>query len=273
MSPLRLRTTLIASAVAAGCLIVLAACGSASAPEPAADGGSLELAGSTWVLESYAGPDGAATPAVAEGDIGSLAFDASGGFSGSTGCNRIAGTYTQGDTSLTMQPGPMTLMACQGPAEAQESAVVAALPLVASFASGDTLALLDDQGQTLLTYSPGMTDVAGTSWQATGVNNGKEAVVGLAGTSAITADFGTDGTLSGSGGCNTYSADFSTSGTDQITIGIIASTLMACPDDVMQSEQEYFTALGKVTTFQIDGATLTLRDDEGQTQVTLALVP
>jgi heat shock protein HslJ len=118
-----------------------------------------------------------------------------------------------------------------------------------------------------------MTDVAGTSWQATGVNNGKEAVVGLAGTSAITADFGTDGTLSGSGGCNTYSADFSTSGTDQITIGIIASTLMACPDDVMQSEQEYFTALGKVTTFQIDGATLTLRDDEGQTQVTLALVP
>jgi heat shock protein HslJ len=255
-------------------VLAMSGCGStptdAGAASPAA---ATELSGTSWNLESYAGADGEPVAATTEGEMGTLAFAADGSFAGSTGCNRIAGTYTQDGASLTLESGPMTLKACQGAVAAQEAAVVAALPLVASFTAGASLVLQDADGGTLLTYVPGMTSLAGTSWQATGINNGKEAVVSEAGTEKVTAMFGADGTLSGSGGCNTYSGPYTTSGTDQITIGALASTMMACPEPAMSIEQMYFAALGTVATYQIDGTTLTLRDADGATQATFTLTP
>ena len=116
-----------------------------------------------------------------------------------------------------------------------------------------------------------MSTLAGTSWQATGINNGKEAVVSQEGTEKVTAQFGADGTLSGSGGCNTYSGPYTTSGADQITIGALASTEMACPEPAMEIEQMYFAALANVATYQIEGTTLTLRDAGGATQAAFTL--
>ena len=84
------------------------------------------------------------------------------------------GTYSQDGQSLTLASGPMTLKACQGPVAAQEAAIVAALPLVASFTLETTLALQDADGNTLLTYAPGMSSLAGTSWQATGMRRATE---------------------------------------------------------------------------------------------------
>lgn len=277
MIPSRLTTVVLTPAILALGILAMAGCGSSATPTPAeapsSAAASSELAGTAWVLDSYAGPDGTPVPAETTGNVGSLAFDAEGAFTGSTGCNRIAGTYSQDGSVLTMQPGPMTLMACDGPAAAQETALVAALPKVASFTSESTLVLLDAEGAALLTYSPGMTTVEGTSWQATGINNGKDAVVGQEGTEKVTATFGADGALSGSGGCNTYNASYTITGSDQITIGEVASTMMACPEPAMQIEQEYFSALGNVATYQIDGNTLTLRDADGAAQVVFALVP
>ena len=257
-------------------MIVVAAmaiggCGSTSTPDTKAaassNAGSTELAGTSWLLESYTGADGSTVEATQGGEAGSLAFGADGTFSGSTGCNRIAGAFTQEGSSLTMQPGPMTLRACDGAVAAQETAVVAALPEVASFTSSGSLVLLDADGATLLTYAPGMTELAGSTWRATGINNGKEAVVSEAGTELVTAEFGADGTVSGSGGCNTYTAPYTTPAAGQITIGPVASTKMACPEAEMQIEQNYFTALANATTYEIDGTTLTLRDANGATQV------
>jgi heat shock protein HslJ len=271
----RLTKVLLAPAIIAAGMLAMSGCGSTSTPaaDAASAAPSTELAGSSWVLESYAGPDGAPVAAVTSGDLGTLAFAADGSFAGSTGCNRIAGTYTQNGSSLTMASGPMTLRACQGPVAAQEAAVVAALPLVVSFTSDANLVLQDADGAALLTYAQGMTSLAGTSWQATGINNGKEAVVSEAGTEKVTAAFGADGTLSGSGGCNTYTGSYTTAGSDEITIGALAATEMACEEPAMQIEQQYFAALGNVTTYQIDGNTLTLRDANGATQVAFTLVP
>jgi heat shock protein HslJ len=264
MRRLRLHNILLTSAIITAGILVLSGCGSSTTPSTSS-ATATALAGTSWVLTSFAGPDGAPVAAVATGEVGSLSFRSDGSFSGSTGCNRFAGTYAQDGTSLTMKPGPMTLKACQDPVAAQETAVVAALPKVASFTSGATLDLLDAQGVSLLTYSPGMTGLAGTSWHATGINNGKGGVVGQAGTEKVTAEFGADGTLSGSGGCNTYTAPYTTTGTDQIT--------MACPEPASQIEQECFASLGNVSTYQIDGTTLTLRDAGGATQVTLTPAP
>ena len=271
----RLTKVLLAPAILAAGMLAMSGCGSTSTPaaDAASAAPSMELAGSSWVLESYAGPDGAPVAAVTSGELGTLTFAADGSFSGSTGCNRIAGTYTQDGSSLTMASGPMTLKACEGPVAAQEAAVVAALPLVASFTSNANLVLQDADGATLLTYAPGLSSLAGTSWQATGINNGKEAVVSEAGTEKVTATFRADGTLSGSGGCNTYSGTYTTAGADQITIGALAATEMACEEPAMQIEQMYFTALANVATYQIDGNTLTLRDADGAMQATFTLMP
>ena len=155
---------------------------------------------------------------------------------------------------------------------AQEAAVVAALPQAASFTAETSLVLQDADGATLLTFAPGMSSLAGTSWQATGINNGKEAVVSEGGNEKVTATIGADGTLSGSGGCNTHTGPYTSSGADQITIGTLASTEMACEEPAMQIEQMYFAALANVATYQIDGNTLTLRDANGAMQATFTLV-
>ncbi len=259
--------------------LTLAACGGSTDP---ASGGSpsaaspttaaaISLVGTSWTLASYAEKNGTQVPAVPA--AATLSFGADGVLAGSTGCNRIAGTYVQADANLTIELGPMTKMACPPDVTAQENAVVANLARVASFTSGSSLVLATADGATLLTYSPGLTSLAGTSWQATGINNGKEAVVGTSATAGVTAIFGEDGQLTGSGGCNSYSGTYTTAGTDQITIGPIAATAKACEDaEVTQVEQEYFAALAAVTTYQVDGDTLTLRDASGATQATFTLV-
>jgi heat shock protein HslJ len=132
---------------------------------------------------------------------------------------------------------------------------------------------MDADGSPVLTYAPGLSSLAGTSWQATGINNGREAVVSQAGTEKVTATFAEDGTISGSGGCNTYSGTFTTGEGGAITIGPVAATEMACPEPAMQIEQTYFAALGNATTYELEGSTLTLRDANGATQVTFTLTP
>jgi heat shock protein HslJ len=107
----------------------------------------------------------------------------------------------------------------------------------------------------------------GTSWTATGISNDNQAVASSATVPTITAEFGEDDSLSGFGGCNTYTSTWTTTGPDGLTIGPVGSQLKACPQDVMDTEQQYFAALAKVATYQLEGSQLTLRDAQGAVQV------
>jgi len=252
---------------------LLGACASGDGASPAASSPTVpDLAGSTWNLTSYAGADGAQTPAVTDPSMGTLNFLAGGKLAGSTGCNRFTGTYTQSGEDLTITTGAMTQMACPGPATVQEAAVIAALGKVATAAISDgQLVLKDSQGAQLLVYAPGLAGLEGTSWTATGINNGKQAVVTSAATATITAEFGADNALSGFGGCNTYTSTWTTTEPDGLTIGPVASTRKACEQELMDTEQQYFAALAKVATYQVEGNSLTLRDADGATQVSYTL--
>ena len=263
-----MRTTGIA--VAALALALLSACASGEGGAPAATGASVpELAGTTWNLATYAGADGAQTPAVTEPSVGTVTFLTGGELAGSTGCNRFTGTYEQSGADLSITTGAMTEMACLGPVGEQETAVIAALAKVATAeVASDNLVLKDARGAELFTYAPGLAGLEGTSWTATGINNGKEAVVSDATTSAITAEFGTDNVLSGFGGCNSYTSTWTTTQPDGLTIGPLGSTLMLCEQEVQDTENQYFAAVAKVTTYQLEGNQLTLRDADGATQVT-----
>jgi heat shock protein HslJ len=265
------RPSRILVTVAAATLVgtLLGACASGDGASPAASSPSVpDLAGTSWNLTSYTGSGGTQTPAVTDPSVGTLTFLAGGKLAGSTGCNRFTGTFTQSGADLTITTGAMTMMACPGPAAEQETAVIAALGKVATAAvASDQLVLKDAQGAQLLVYAPGLAGLEGTSWTATGVNNGRQAVVSDATTTTITAEFGKDNALSGFGGCNTYTSTWTTTEPDGLTIGPVASTLKACEQGVMDTEQQYFAALAKVATYQVEGNQLTLRDADGAVQV------
>ena len=277
-----MRSLLVPAGLAAALLLAAPGCGSsdgdvastgsttttkASTSTTTAASGAVELAGTNWVLASYtAGAEKNDTPA----GVATLTFADGGELSGSTGCNRLAGTYEVDGDALTITLGPATLMACEDEAlNAQEQAIVNGLPEVTTFtATEDSLTLLGFDEQALFTYDAA--DGLEGAWSVTGVNNGKDAVQGSSLTEALTADFGPDGTFSGYGGCNTLSGPYETTDPDGLTIGPLAGTMMACAEDVMALEAQYQAALAAVATYTIDGDTLTLRDADGATQITAA---
>jgi heat shock protein HslJ len=80
-----------------------------------------------------------------------------------------------------------------------------------------------------------MINLAGTEW---GFSE-------EAGRTARFIQFGSDGRVSGSTGCNRFSGAYSQDG-DALTIGTLATTRRACLPEVMQREQQFLALLGKV---------------------------
>jgi heat shock protein HslJ len=80
---------------------------------------------------------------------------------------------------------------------------------------------------------------------------------------AITAEFGEDGKVSGSSGCNNYNTTYEVSG-NKITFGEqTAMTMMACPDPVMEQERAYLETLSIAATFEVVEDELILYDTDG----------
>jgi len=102
----------------------------------------------------------------------------------------------------------------------------------------------------------------GTGWTLTGyVYNSTPAQV-MGGTT-VTLDFGDDGRITGTAGCNHYFASYEMKGT-AITIGQAGSTEMYCTSlGVMDQESAYLTLLSKAKTLSLQGDRLTLADAKG----------
>ena len=246
-------------------VLLMSACGddddddTASASTPA-----TELAGTNWVLSSAVIDD----EDVASAGVAALDFGTDGTLSGTTGCNNFSGTYEQDGDDLSIELGPTTLAACTDAAlTAQEQAILEGLPEVESFRATPQLELLDGDDDTLLIYDPDTAGLEGTSWTATGVNNGS-AVESNQLTEMISAEFRSGGVITGNSGCNEYNGSYATSGTDGLSITDVAGTLKACDDATMTLEGQYLAALGNTATYQLSGGTLTLLDSSGAIQAT-----
>jgi heat shock protein HslJ len=84
----------------------------------------------------------------------------------------------------------------------------------------------------------------------------------ITGTS-ITAEFDQDGRVGGSSGCNSYSTTYTMDGS-KLTFGEqVATTLMACPEPIMEQEREYQHALSNTDTYEIKDGELILKDSDG----------
>ncbi len=81
--------------------------------------------------------------------------------------------------------------------------------------------------------------------------------------SALTLEFA-DARASGNSGCNTFDGPVKLSGVDGIALGPFRSTLKACADPAVSTqEQQYLAALGLAKTYQVTGNRLTLFRDGG----------
>ena len=75
------------------------------------------------------------------------------------------------------------------------------------------------------------------------------------GESPVTLSFLSEGRAAGAGGCNRYTGTWALKG-DKLTLGKMGSTLMACPQPLMEQEGTYLRALetAKSYSFAPDGA-------------------
>jgi copper homeostasis protein (lipoprotein) len=234
-------------------LLILAMAGADAGPP-----GGME--GSAWVLSSLRGqPVGAAPPItlrVAEASV-----------IGSDGCNRYRAPVALDGNRFQVRTEAMvsTNMACSPKVMTRASAFTTALGQARTArVEGKRLTLLGEDGAALATFEAQSPDLFGTTWEVTGVNNGKQAVASVLQGSSLTLSFARDGTVSGSAGCNRYSGKFTADG-EKVTLQPLASTRKMCPQPpkLMEQETAFLRALQGAATARVEGDQLELRDAQG----------
>lgn len=85
---------------------------------------------------------------------------------------------------------------------------------------------------------------------------------GLVDRSRATLNFGADGRVAGRASCNNFTAQYTLTG-ETLTVSKAASTMMACPDALMDQEKRFLDVLGSVRRFDLrpDGALVLQADD------------
>jgi heat shock protein HslJ len=117
---------------------------SATAPEN-------PLANTFWTLSAYY--DGAQMQAVLPGTLLTTNFDASGGVTGSGGCNTYSATYTVSGSDLTISQPLATGKLCDTEISDQEASFFAAMEEAATFSlEGGQLYILGSTGTAILEY-------------------------------------------------------------------------------------------------------------------------
>jgi len=88
-----------------------------------------------------------------------------------------------------------------------------------------------------------------------------------------TAEFTTEGRVSGSSGCKNYMADYEISDQCAMTISNIVQSFTVCDsiEGLVEQEQAYVSALGSVSSFEVGGGSLKLFYDGGEKNLVFAL--
>lgn len=250
--PMRLAATTLIAVLLAGC--------SATAPN---------LDGTAWTLTWLSDLELPAEP------LATLRFEA-GRATGSDGCNRYTASYTASATALRFGTDAAgTLMGCPPQAEALAAHYATVLRDASAWRiEANALTLLNVSGTPIARLQAQAEGLIGTAWRVTGFNNGREAVVSVLADTTLTLDFGTEGRLGGSAGCNTYMAGYHDAG-GVVHIDAPASTRKLCsvPKGVMEQEQAFLAALPTATTARREGNSLELRSASGALVVLARLAP
>ena len=268
----------VSAGLAIAALISLMACGSDEASEMSADASDDAAngagpGGQVWALQSVSGGN---AMQIEHPDRYTIEFKADGTYGIRADCNSGGGNYTFENGKLTVREGPLTLAAC-GP-ESYSAGFLEGLSSIASYErSGDAMVLTTGDGSKMH-FAPlptsaslgGSEGLAGTQWKVTGYNNGRGGVTSLVAATELTVDFGTDGSVSGSAGCNNFTGSYAVDDADGIAFTPLAATRKMCPsEEVMGQESQFLAALANATNWEIRGDRLQMRDNSGALQVDL----
>lgn len=234
--------------------------GCAGSATPSAQSDPADLVGVTWLLTEVGGAE------PVEGAPVSVRFGEDGTVSGSGGCNRFSGTYDAEPGSLSIAEDiASNMMACQDDVMAVEAALLKALPEATGFEVGDGSLTLTGT-EPLATFKAQSQDLADTSWKVTGYLVG-DGIVSPEADAELA--FGTDGSISGTGGCNRLIGKFTASDDGTIGFDSVGSTQMACEEAAMVQEAAFIAALESTSNYLVEGDTLQLTAADGATTVTL----
>lgn len=228
-------------------------------------GASSFPTGVPWRLFSYRDVKGSMATAIGEQPVTAL-FRSDGTVTGSSGCNQYTLGYTSSGSSIKINPGISTLMACTPAIMGQESRYFTLMANATTYSvNGDTLLFFDSSGNPILAYKRPLDNPVALSAQAPVVGswdlltyyNGNNAMMPVLPGSNITAAFTTDGKITGHSGCNEYSAIYTLHG---VTLGITQekNTKMACGPEIMLQENQYLALLQRVNTYEMTGDQMVL---------------
>jgi heat shock protein HslJ len=113
-------------------------------------------------------------------------------------------------------------------------------------------------------------DLTGTSWKLISygtAGNQTPAAPGI----ETSLTFGKYGQASGNLGCNSFSGDYEVKD-GSIVFGLLASTLMECPEPQMTQEGTVFQVMIGTVRFEAAGNTLTIYDASGAIAITLSRI-
>lgn len=101
----------------------------------------------------------------------------------------------------------------------------------------------------------------GTQWTLVSFSDAE--VPYSAGDAPVTARF-EDGRVGGKAACNNYNTGYKLLGSGVIELNEIATTLMACPEPIMQVEDAFLKAFATASAYTVDDNTLTIIHDSGE---------
>jgi heat shock protein HslJ/uncharacterized membrane protein len=229
------------------------------------------LENGTWRLIDLAGRSLLAGQGLPPYTLPRVRFEA-GRLTGFSGCNQFMGSYAlEGDRLI---PGTLAggMMSCAEPVMALESRFLGSFSgdLDVSL-DGDRLTLTPVDGGDALSFErEAPPSLAGTKWEVTGYNNGRQAVVSPIVGTQLTLEFDADG-VSGSAGCNRFHGGFEVD-EKALTIGPLATTRKLCEEAVMTQEREFLAALEGAATWGIERAMLDLHRADGERALTAKAV-
>lgn len=76
-----------------------------------------------------------------------------------------------------------------------------------------------------------------------------------------------DGKAGGSTGCNGFSGEYTLDVDGSIQFGLMASTMMACEQGLMEQETTFLQALAEAAAVQVEGGSLTIVDGAGNARL------
>lgn len=254
------------AALAAVVLLVTACSTAAGAADETADGSGGELQTTRWVLRSYASA-GALT--IVPNDQYADAHFFSQRLTGFGGCNDYDAVYRNGGRLLIIGLLAEARVSCGEAADAFETTYIDLLLRSRWYnVRGDTLTIRGTDGTVVLVFDAAPANPLLGPWVVVGYATVPGTLVAPLAGSDLTAVFRLRN-VAGSAGCNTYDGPYTTNG-NLARIGPLATTRLACAEDIMAQETAFLAALQGVGRVEPRGTTLQLQDLSGRALVELA---